>query len=426
MSFTALHRHLQDLLGPWGTQAVTVRTLDAHFHARQGLCRHCEILTDLNADMLALLHRKGHLPVLPHLRHDHERKISQARVNVFGKRTPTVIMGERTGGVCKPLNDHEDKTLQARLTWAGLAHWRNLFHEAAHTVVSAMDKPLAHPDLDETTHDAIHRTVLGPMADPKAFALVNFEECFADAYAVMMLWRLAGPSDALITEIETTIALRQGNRRHEPRSSHHQTDLALRLAWDDRERWQEAPASALIQHAQRYASQGWWALFDPAQGEHGAHLWHDVLDALGDEQAQEHWLDLWIRTLRQPEGSRWVIWRPQQTAHPVLAHFDEVVASVGRSKAMHRWRGEPADEHRGRLCLALRCQMKRNEKARDQALLQDAETLRRAYARAFGVTPHPRPALVCPIVERVRSSSTKATELSFWERIFLAMGQARY
>lgn len=450
MDFPALHQRLL-ALNPALAKVQTVAGMRAQFDGLEGECRDCQSLQILNQGFVDHLHKKGYLFTCPTVVHDHHT-LASGKVflsTLWQWDEGEIHMRERAGGLTRSLRDHGEGALQHLETTPAFEHWIVLAHEAAHTVVSALDRPFAHPTLDEDLRHVFHRHIMGPMCAAQTLMPNLFEEAFADVYAFMVLWQLTKEhSDwqhTLLHTIATRVRLRAGTRLHHPTTARHQTDLALLRAMADVKNWETLPPRDLRWQARLHASAGWLDLFDLAQNP-GAHALRQVLRKemvwSGTEDGLERWIAPMVSHLKNPGYARWGLWREAQAPHPLMTALDTTLTMAGSQTLAHPRRKDLAMPVRQAL---LRQQaVFRTAAATDLALIETMltdrfgpvanpakripETGRNQHQRRRGAgakrLPPSSKIPYAPLPAEPRQPSPKA--LSFWERVFLNIGQARY
>ena len=447
MDFPALHQRLL-ALNPALARMLPVAGLHEQFDGRDGQCRDCVALQALNQGFVDHLHESGYLFSRPSVVHDHWTRASGKVFlsTLWQWDEGEIHMRERAGGITRPLRDHGDGALQSLETMPVFEHWIVLAHEAAHTVVSAFDRPFVHPDMDEDLRHAFHRHIMGPMSDSRGLMPNLFEEAFADVYAFMVLWQLTKGhrdwQDALLHTMETRRKLRAGTRLHHPGTARHQTDLALQRAMADRHHWEALPPRDLRWQARLHASAGWLDLFDPAQNA-GAHVLRQVLHkemaGSGAKAGLDRWVDPMVSHLQNPHHARWALWRKSQTPHPLMAALDAILENTQSQTPDSTRRAHLLDPVREAL---VRQQAVFRKAAETDLALIEAMLTGRFGAAAIpekhrpetglnhrsgrtdaGATPMPKLSN-CPLP--IHAPQPAAKPLSFWERVFLNIGQARY
>lgn len=357
----------------------------------------------LDQAMIQLLADQGHLPGVPKVKSKAVHQVSRARVSSALRIASAISISHDDTGRVRPLVPTEGpSTWQDRPSLDSWSHWGTLLHEAAHCTFAKLPRPFQTDRLDPTLVEDLNAFLLGPMADGRAFLHKVLNESFADVYSTMLLDTLAGGDRGMRQEVGNLRHVRQFMREQDfdPSlarrelvvSSPHQTDLALALAWDDRQAWKGQPAPVLLASAQRYASEGLLTLMQPGRVfKDGTALDDRMIGYLEREFAKfltdGPLVSMVAHEVITPHRSRMGAWRDAYPDHPALTLMDTLVDKLqpASKKGETPYANLDANLRHGAACAFL----ERGVKTRGAPM--QADLVRRAMAVGAGVRSLARP-----------------------------------
>lgn len=216
--------------------------------------------------LVSLLVSRGHLQIAPALMDTDSTSTERSSFMFYGGLPGKVRLQSHPDGSAVAFKNVSDATL---------SRWLVLLHEVAHQELELETEPFRPTQGSVPTEvvQALSQWVLG-QSGMASHAQRTLSECFADAYAAMLLLsNLEGPAQAAA---ERQIHALHEHRTKDGKVSHelyvelvteegrvlqpldeHNTAPALERMWETRAQWQGLPPAALKAFALKVASDGW-------------------------------------------------------------------------------------------------------------------------------------------------------------------------